>query len=243
MSGLVAYLPTVGLIVGLCVGFLLWLFSAIFPPALAGVLGALAWVGITGGLHVDGLADCADAFVVEARKEKRLMIMKDPNVGTFASIAIFFILAIKVMALTQFVNIFFIEIDFYSASLAILCLCFTAALARFMVFVASKSPNAREHEKNQGLGKAVTQGISGKCTMLNAMMIMAIAIITWLFSTLFTSQLLGAHNIIIACASVVLLTLALKRKAQKSIGGVTGDVYGCIIEISECVALLSFCFI
>lgn len=67
--------------VGIVVGGLTWLswrvFILYFPPLIAGVLTLVVWVVLTGGLHLDGLADCCDGLLVSATPEKRLDIMKD----------------------------------------------------------------------------------------------------------------------------------------------------------------------
>ncbi len=243
LAGLTAYLPAVGLIVGLCVGLSLCFFASFFPPTLAGILGACTWVVITGGLHLDGLADCADGLVVEAPKEKRLAIMKDPTVGTFASIALFFILALKVATLTHLVQTLFSRNSLSISIVGILTLCFVASLARTMVFLAHSAPNAREHEKIQNLGKALTQGLTRTTKRKNALLMALVASITWLAVLFFPVQSLFAYSVPLACISVLIVTYTLINKAKKCIGGVTGDVYGCLIELCECAALLSFCLI
>ncbi len=243
LAGLTAYLPAVGLIVGLCVGLLFCLFTLIFPPTLAGILGALAWVAITGGLHLDGVADCADGLMVEAPKEKRLAIMKDPTVGTFASLAIFFVLAIKVATLSHLAHILLEKNSLYAFIITVLALCFVASLARSMVFIAHNAPNAREHEKNTNLGKAATQGLTLGTKIKNALLMLLIIGITGLTALMFPTYPLFVLSIPLACISVFTITYLLMSKAMKSIGGVTGDVYGCLIEISECAALISLCLL
>ncbi|MDD3250608.1 MAG: adenosylcobinamide-GDP ribazoletransferase, partial [Smithellaceae bacterium] len=74
-------------VVGLAVGGLVWLvwfgLSLIFPALVASVLALAIWVGLTGGLHLDGLADCCDGLPGSASRERRLEIMKDPHLGAF----------------------------------------------------------------------------------------------------------------------------------------------------------------
>ncbi len=243
LHGLTAFLPTVGLCVGLCVGLLLLLCALYFPPTLAGLLGALIWVFITGGLHMDGLADCADALMVEASKEKRLTIMKDPNVGTFASIAVFFILSIKVWTLSHVAQYFFAPKNIYGILFGLLGLCFAASLARAMVLVARRAPYAREQQQNPGLGKTVTQHLTSKAEKNNALLMAIVVISTGYSAFLLPSATMAPYSIPIACIGASLGAYALITKAKKSLGGVTGDVYGCLIEITECIVLLSLCLI
>ena len=67
--------------VGLIIGVLTWLTwkvtMFVFPSLVAGVITLVVWVVLTGGLHLDGLADCFDGLFVSAPVERRLEIMKD----------------------------------------------------------------------------------------------------------------------------------------------------------------------
>lgn len=80
-------------------GGLTWAATLLFPPLVCGVIGCACWVAITGGLHLDGVADCGDGLPVEVPKERRLEIMKDSRLGTFGGTALFFNLAFKGAAL------------------------------------------------------------------------------------------------------------------------------------------------
>ena len=97
--GVAVWLPVVGLIIGLLISLALGLAAQILPASLCGVIGCLAWVAVTGGLHLDGVADCGDGLIVEAPPARRLEIMKDSRLGTFGGAALFFILALKAAAL------------------------------------------------------------------------------------------------------------------------------------------------
>lgn len=64
--GIMIWFPVVGLIVGGLAALLTGVAALRLPAPLCGVLGCLAWVLITGGLHLDGVADCGDGLLVEA---------------------------------------------------------------------------------------------------------------------------------------------------------------------------------
>ena len=88
--------------VGLVIGILTWLTwngaGLLFPPLVVGIISLIAWVALTGGLHLDGLADCCDGLFVSAMPERRLEIMKDPHVGAFAVMGLILILFLKAAA-------------------------------------------------------------------------------------------------------------------------------------------------
>lgn len=73
--------------VGLLVGAVLWLatlLGGLFDPWLGALLGLLAWLWVTGGLHIDGLADLADAQGAAHRSRERFLeVLKDPHLGSF----------------------------------------------------------------------------------------------------------------------------------------------------------------
>lgn len=94
-----AWFPLVGLLLG---GLLALLGLAVrpFDPWLAALLVLLAWVWLTGGLHLDGLADTFDALGAAHRDRKRfLQVLSDPHVGSFGVIALVLQLAAKLVLL------------------------------------------------------------------------------------------------------------------------------------------------
>lgn len=73
--------------VGLLVGAVVWLAAiagSLLDPWLGALLGLLAWLWVTGGLHLDGLADLADAQGAAHRSRERFLeVLKDPHLGSF----------------------------------------------------------------------------------------------------------------------------------------------------------------
>ncbi len=241
LEGIMAYLPAVGMAVGVCVWLFQGLFASLFPLPLAGLLTVLVWVMVTGGLHLDGAADCADALLVEASKEKRLRIMKEPTVGSFAVVALFFLLALKVFALIHVTEVFFTHATLYTFIQSGLLLCLITSMSRSMVFVASAAPYARQQQQNQGLGMAVTQNISRSIRVKNALYVAFLALCTAFSSAYFPIEGITSYSIVLACAAAFGITFFLMRVAKNTLGGVTGDVYGCIIEMGETAMLLCLC--
>ncbi len=70
--------------------------------ALGAALGLLAWVWLTGALHLDGLADLSDALAAAHRNPQRfLAVLADPHLGTFGVVSIVLLLILKMTALAQ----------------------------------------------------------------------------------------------------------------------------------------------
>lgn len=217
LTGMTLWLPVVGLVVGGFAFAVMFGAGLIFPPLICGVLGAFAWAAVTGGLHLDGLADCGDGLVVEAPPEKRLEIMKDPNLGTFGGVALFFVLLLKASALATLAGQFSLWL------IASACL-LAGLIARSMALLAMYVKTARPG----GLGEAVRNGSKLYHTIFATLLVLGACLWVGVFAWL----ALG-----VALAGTVCLLLV----ARKRLGGVTGDVFGGVIEVSECLVLLTFC--
>ncbi len=87
--------PVAGLFIGLLVAGFDWIARSLFPVSAASLLDVILLAIITGGLHLDGLADTADGLYGNRPREKALAIMKDSRVGAMGLIAVWCALSIK----------------------------------------------------------------------------------------------------------------------------------------------------
>lgn len=207
--------PLIGLIVGGISGtvFLIAL-AAGFPEAIAALLAIAAQVLVTGALHEDAIGDIADGFGGGATREKKLEIMKDSRVGTYAVVMILLILLVKTAALTSFPD----PITVFSV------LVVSAAVSRGMMGwgLYLMSP-ARE----DGLGRQ-----SGKPELMTVLWLTFLCIF---IAVLALGPSLGAAALLAAIAGAALTGII----AQRQIGGQTGDVLGSIQQISELFSILA----
>lgn len=221
--GVIVWLPAVGLAIGTLAALAVCLAACILPPALCGVAGCLVWIAVTGGLHLDGVADCGDGLLVETPPARRLEIMKDSRLGTFGGIALFAVLATKAAALATLAAAF--TDNGWAACPPILSACIMAAvLARCAVFIAMRLPSARPG----GLGAALRDGLSPRHERIALGCGLAVCILN------------GVHGLLALVAAALAAWLLLSA-ARKRLGGVTGDVFGCLIELTECTALAVCC--
>src|SRR5512146_547955 len=138
-----AWYPLVGFVIG-GLTWLAWKGAAfIFPPLVSGVLTLVVWVALTGGLHLDGLADCCDGLFASVTRERRLEIMKDPHVGAFGVIGLILVLLLKASALASLTA---------ASSFSILL---AASLARWCILLAGLFPLAR----SSGMGADFASGL------------------------------------------------------------------------------------
>lgn len=95
------WFPVVGALIGVGVTAAVWIGDCA-APWIGAFLGVLVWVLITGGLHIDGLADVADALGAAHRSPERFVeVMHDPHVGANGVIAIVLLLMAKLVLLSQ----------------------------------------------------------------------------------------------------------------------------------------------
>lgn len=203
--------------VGLVIGVLTWLgwrgATLVFPSFVAGIIALVIWVLLTGGLHLDGLADCCDGLFVSATRERRLEIMKDPHVGAFGVIGLILVLLLKAAALS---------VLSLSSGLGIML---AASLARWCILLAALFPQARA----SGMGADFASGFRRSFLLWGAIIPAALAVFT------------GVQGLFALLAGVG-AAAAVLWFAKSRIGGVTGDVFGMTVEIVEVVALLAFVF-
>lgn len=200
---------------GLVIGALTWLAWRVsmfaFPPLVAGIVTLVVWVALTGGLHLDGLADCCDGLLASVSVERRLEIMKDPHIGAFGVIGLILVLLLKAATLASLTPF---------TSFGILL---AASLARWCILPAGLLPLARA----SGMGADLASGFRRSFMIWGALVPLVIAIMLGMRGILSTLAGLGAAG------SVLWL-------AKSRIGGVTGDVFGMVVEIVEIVVLLAF---
>ena len=215
-----AWYPLAGLIVGALATApafaLARLGVADRAPLLTAALVLAAWVALTGALHLDGWADCCDALFVPADREKRLAIMKDPRLGSFGAVGLILLLLVKLAALQAFPG-------HRAASLAALPL--IACLARAAVVVAAwRAPLA----KREGMAFYMRQSIGPREVV--------IACLTALVALIAAGFALGPV-VLAPLLAVALAGPGMAALATRRLGGLTGDVYGAMIELGETAAL------
>ncbi|VAX03286.1 Cobalamin synthase, partial [hydrothermal vent metagenome] len=97
------YYPLVGLLIGALLILLAWVLQWVLqdvPTMLSTAIILTGWVLISGGLHLDGLADSADAWAGGlGDRDKTLAIMKDPACGPAGVVSIVLLLLLKFAAL------------------------------------------------------------------------------------------------------------------------------------------------
>lgn len=215
LAGVIVWFPLVGLLVGGLVAGAAWLGGRV-DPWLGALLALAVWVGVTGALHLDGLADLADALGAahrhadpEARRERLLAVLADPHLGVFGAVALFLQLLAKLVLLMLTVK-----------AGAHLALILVPAWARWGVLVWSRLPSIKP-----GLGERF------------AWRVQAAPILVWglaLGLVSLETPALGAAPIFV---------LVWREFLRRRLGGMTGDALGAGVEWMETLVLLALALV
>ena len=207
------FYPVVGLIIGAILFTVASVLHAV-PIVLLSSILLVIWIWLTGGLHLDGLADTADAWVGGfGDAERTLKIMKDPACGPIGVLSLIIICILKWSAIYLL-----LQKQMY---IALLLFPVLGRVAPLILFLTTNYVRAK------GLGRSIVSTMPRKSAWL---LVMVIVCGSFYFSWL------G----LIACMSMLIGLWYLRRKFIQRIGGITGDTVGASIEIIECISLLVF---
>jgi adenosylcobinamide-GDP ribazoletransferase len=167
------------------------------------------WIFLTGGLHLDGWADCCDALPAAVPLEKRREILKDSRVGAFGVLGLLLLLALKVTVLAQ-------------PELPVEALFIAPMIGRSLIVIcASRIPLDGE-----GMGSQFASGLSGQTIALAVILGLCPAVIA------------GVKGIV-AAGTALVGALLFARMAERRLGMINGDVLGAVCELSETIALVA----
>jgi adenosylcobinamide-GDP ribazoletransferase len=186
--------------------------SSLFPALLSALLTVTAWKLLTGGLHLDGLADCLDGLLGHDA-EQRLAIMRDSRIGAFAAVGLVLFLMIDIVALSEL-----------PAGPRWRVLLAAPAVAR-----ATPPCLARLFPPARGTG----QGADFASTMPRWAWAPVLAMAAGVAGVVL--GVVGLVGTFVAFA----VALMLARFLSGRLGGITGDVFGAAVEAAELALVLT----
>jgi adenosylcobinamide-GDP ribazoletransferase len=205
-----AWYPLVGLLIGALLAFVAWALGDA-PSMVRAAAVLVAWVALTGALHLDGLADSADAWIGGlGDRERTLAIMKDPRCGPAGVVALVLLLLCKFAALAS------LPPAAWPALLWAPLLARTGLTALFLT-----TPYVR----GGGLGAALADAPRVACLAAVTLVIVACVLGRWR----------GALALLVAGA----VFGGWRQAGMRRLGGFTGDVAGAMAESIEAAVLLA----
>ncbi|MCG8557559.1 MAG: adenosylcobinamide-GDP ribazoletransferase [Proteobacteria bacterium] len=211
-----AFFPLIGAGLGGSAYALAWLLQGRLWPALIGALLVTTLAVLTRGLHLDGVADTFDGLgAARGEPARALEVMRDPHIGAHGATALVLVLSLKVLAVCELAH-----------AQRLTALVAAPALARWCIVpLAMAFPYARA----DGLGKPFQQYVG------------------WLELAVATAAcglmlyLAGSPALLLPVAIAATLAAGFATFAARRLRGLTGDVYGAVIELAETAFLLAAC--
>jgi len=192
---------------------------------LGAVLAVALLALLSRGLHLDGLADTADGLASHAPAERALQIMRRSDIGPFGVLAIVFAVLVDVAALAALGG---------SSWRPVAALAVAAATGRLAVLHAAhrRVPSAR----TEGFGAWVAGSVSTRVAVLET------AVVLGGTAGLAVAVDAGIVGWLLACAGALVVTAAVRWHVTRRLGGVTGDVFGALVEIGTALTLTGLAF-
>jgi adenosylcobinamide-GDP ribazoletransferase len=206
------YYPLVGLLLGAVLLLAQWALQGTAPVLQAALL-LILWVGLTGGLHLDGLADSADAWAGGfGDRERTLSIMQDPRSGPIAVVVLVLLLLLKFSALLTLIQA--------DQPLALLLAPWIARGLLPLLFLSTP------YVRPGGLGALLATHLPRR------------ELPWWLAGHILLLILFSCWGGLLALLAALLLFVGLRRLMCQRLGGTTGDTAGALVELTEAAVLL-----
>ena len=205
------WFPVIGALVGALVGGVWWAGDLVLSALLAAGLAVTADLTLTGLLHADGLADSADGLLAHTDRERRLAIMRAPDIGAYGVTVVVIVIVLRVAALaSQPVSILLVA--------AVWCTSRT---------VAAVTPAFVPYARDQGLASSLLGERAPRWPALAVVGATALAVAG--------RGVAGG----IGVAATVAVAVAFVAVARRRLGGFTGDVLGAAIILAETAGLVA----
>ncbi|WP_258297397.1 adenosylcobinamide-GDP ribazoletransferase [Paenibacillus peoriae] len=246
-----SYYPLVGVVIGIIVWAFAALTSMVLPPLPCAILTLVVWVWLTGGLHLDGWMDAADALFSYRSRERMLEIMKDSRVGAMGVIACVLLLMLKASLL------YTVLVERNVSGLLLLPMVWSRW---FMVHAMKRWPKARNDDGLAARFADMSGGRVGLAVFWAVLVTLSAAVGQYLLAGLATAtrdtgnlSLAGStiqtflsysESLSISIGFVLIPVLAYgvgtftANRINRRLGGLTGDIYGTLNELLETVLLL-----
>lgn len=205
------WFPVVGALIGAAAGGVRAGTGALVGPSTSAVLAVATMVLLTGALHQDGLADCADGLGVRGDRARRLEVMRDSAIGVFGALALLVWMLLVVVSLAGL-----------ESGEAVCALVLATVAGRWAALVHARLARPARPE---GLGASFDVG--GISLAVASVLTVVAAVL-----------LAGAGRGLAAIGGALVVTMLVTGWSRATLGGRTGDTLGAAVALAEAVVLV-----
>ena len=208
--------PLIGVVLGGLTGLVFMALQPWCGIPLAALFAVLTLALLTGGFHLDGLADTCDGIFSARRRERMLEIMRDSRLGTHGGLALIFVLLSKVLVVSELA----LRGTPMLAALAAACVAGRGTAVLLMY--------RHRYAREEGLGNVFIGKVTGRQTC-----------VTLGLAAILAAVLLPGMRGVAAMAVTMVAIFILGQLLKRTLGGQTGDTLGAAIELGELIFLLA----
>jgi adenosylcobinamide-GDP ribazoletransferase len=223
-----ALAPVVGLIIGLIVAAVNFIFGKLFPASVTSVITVAIYVGLTGGLHFDGLGDTADGLFSNRSKEKILEIMKDSRIGTNALLTVVITVLMYVTLIRSLGDSLGDGSSILGDGSSIFILMLMPVAGRIGSLIASGTSDYA----------GVSDGPGRWCVEYCGKMDVYLGVFIYSAIFLTAAILSNGYFLLLPAVSAPVSAFVLSKFLGKKLGGVTGDILGAVCELNQVIFLV-----
>lgn len=205
------YFGVAGALIGLVGGVIWWLAGLVLPAVAAAGLALAAMMLLTGALHEDGLADCADGLGGGTTGDEALEIMRDSRVGSYGVLALVFSVGLRWAALAALAPVW-----------GVLALAIAGGIGRAMMVPATALAG---YARREGLGGSLAGGAGG-------------VEVAAALGTALVLGLVGGWAGMLALVLAMAASGGFLFYMTRRVGGYTGDGLGAMAQLGEIAAML-----
>lgn len=220
-QGIARWLPLVGLLIGLGLVLADLGLRSLLPDPVRAVGVLWLWISVTGGFHLDGVADTADGLSVDAHdhegQQRRLAVMSDSRVGALGGVALILVVLIKFAALLSMTAEHWPYLGL------------APAWGRWGQLITI---GIYPYLKEKGQGRFLKDSTR---PLDLGLMSLGLVIITW-GTGVWTD--LELRSILLWSLGVAGISLGISWRLARRLGGHTGDTYGAVVEWTEAMAVV-----
>ena len=212
LTDAIVYFPLVGFIIGVMTGLVWYLSSLLLPASVAAGLAIMTGLILTGALHEDGFADCADGLGGSPNREKALEIMRDSRIGTYGGLALIITVGLRWLSLATLSPL---------GGAFVLLIAHTTS--RSAMTIAMKLSN---YARPEGLGKMASGDVSD------------VSFLVTILLAFLVGAIFGGIAGLMAVTTALLLSWGLMKYLEARLGGYTGDGLGAMQQVAEITTLI-----